>query len=149
LVESSLIRPDPPLKRSRWEKGGMRDKAKHGARDARRAASCNEASPRARVSVMTDYRGINSLFNQQTAWPACRLSNKIWRPWPEGRPSLPASHRKVAPPLSVCHSFVSGACIAGCTSHSAPAIFDRPPSICNFSLRGSLAALTSVVRPAQ
>lgn len=31
---------------------------------------------------MTDCRCINSLFNQQTVCPACRLSNKIWRPWP-------------------------------------------------------------------
>lgn len=31
---------------------------------------------------MTDHRGINSLFNQQTVFSACRLSNKIWRPWP-------------------------------------------------------------------
>lgn len=59
------------------------------------AASCNEASPRARVSVMTDYRGINSLFNQQTACPACRLSNKIWRPCPGAKRAefLPPSHR--------------------------------------------------------
>lgn len=39
-------------------------------------------SPPARVSIMTDYRGINSLFNQQTTYPACRLSNKIWPPCP-------------------------------------------------------------------
>ena len=49
---------------------------------------------------MTDYRGINSLFNQQTTYPACRLSNKIWRPWP-GAPNdsanLPSSPRCVRP----------------------------------------------------
>lgn len=40
--------------------------------------------------IMTDYRGINSLFNQQTTYPACRLSNKIWRPWPRApNDSLP------------------------------------------------------------
>ena len=54
----------------------------------------------ARVSIMTDYRGINSLFNQQTTYPACRLSNKIWRPWP-GAPNdsanLPSSPRCVRP----------------------------------------------------
>lgn len=41
--------------------------------------------------IMTDYRGINSLFNQQTTYPACRLSNKIWRPWPRApNDSLPS-----------------------------------------------------------
>ena len=49
---------------------------------------------------MTDYRGINSLFNQQTTYPACRLSNKIWRPSP-GAPNdsanLPSSPRCVRP----------------------------------------------------
>ena len=56
--------------------------------------------PPARVSIMTDYRGINSLFNQQTTYPACRLSNKIWRPSP-GAPNdsanLPSSPRCVRP----------------------------------------------------
>lgn len=90
---------------------------------------------------MTDYRGINSLFNQQTACPACRLSNKIWRPCPRGKTS-----RVRCPPAGRPFTILSypswyppsGACITGCTSHSAPAIFDRPPSICNFSLRGIL-----------
>lgn len=56
---------------------------------------------------------------------------KSWvcRP-PTGRPFTILSYPPWYPP--------SGACIAGCTSHSASAIFDRPPSICNFSLRGIL-----------
>lgn len=40
--------------------------------------------------IMTDYRGINSLFNQQTTYPACRLSNKIWRPWPRAPNDSPS-----------------------------------------------------------
>lgn len=50
--------------------------------------------------IMTDYRGINSLFNQQTTYPACRLSNKIWRPWPRApNDSLPFYRALVPSPL--------------------------------------------------
>jgi len=56
-------------------------------------------------------------------------TSRVCRP-PTGCPFTILSYPLWYPP--------SGACIAGCTSHSASAIFDRPPSICNFSLRGIL-----------
>lgn len=124
------------------ESGTRRDET----RKALRRASCNEASSRARVSVMTDYRGINSLFNQQTAYPACRLSNKVWRPWPRGsrvRRTPTAANRS-----PFCHSFVP--IYRRGTRRRARALLDAlriprpppssigPPSICNFPLRGIL-----------
>lgn len=57
--------------------------------------------------IMTDYRGINSLFNQQTTYPACRLSNKIWRPWPRApNDSLPFYLPPFLPPIcTILHPF--------------------------------------------
>lgn len=61
--------------------------------------------------IMTDYRGINSLFNQQTTYPACRLSNKIWRPWPRAPndslspfTSSPPSYLHDPPPVYPLHA---------------------------------------------
>lgn len=63
---------------------------------------------------MTDYRRINSLFNQQTTYPACRLSNKIWRTWPRapnesaaapspGPPRAPARRTTTASVFAILH----------------------------------------------
>lgn len=74
---------------------------------------------------MTDYRGINSLFNQQTACPACRLSNKIWRPCPRAKRAESAA----LPPVALLPFFR----IRRGTHHRARASQDapripRPPS---------------------
>lgn len=86
--------------------------------------------PPARVSIMTDYRGINSLFNQQTTYPACRLSNKIWRLWP-GAPNdstllFPDAFALLPGPLPffrIC-TILHPVTIAR-SVHFTPAIFNR------------------------
>jgi len=75
---------------------------------------------------MTDYRGINSLFNQQTACPACRLSNKIWRPCPRAKRAESAA----LPPVALLPFFRT----RYGTRHRARASQDvlripRPPSL--------------------
>lgn len=63
------------------------------------------------VSVMTDYRGINSLFNQQTVFSACRLSNKIWRPWPGATGEESPSSRRLRRRRALSCPFTILSCI--------------------------------------
>lgn len=92
-------------------------------RHASARASCNgEPALVHEYPVMTDYRGINSLFNQQTASPACCLSNKIWRPCPG------ADQARSWPPLSSSLRAPTRSVPSACIAAYPPSSIGRPRS---------------------